>query len=431
MSLGLRIKLSVMMILQYAVWGAWFPPLATYLLNTPEDGGLGFAGAQVGQIYSTTAIAAIISPFFLGMIADKYFSTEKCLAVLHLIGAVFLYLAAKTGPGEFGYMFSILILYCLCYMPTLALTNSISFRNMSRPDKEFPGVRVFGTIGWILIGLLIGFQVAGLQEASAQPLLVAAAISAFLGVFCFFLPHTPPLERDGNVFAMVTRPLSMMKDRAFAIFIVVSFLISIVLAFYYQLGNPFLTDLKKLNPETLPNVGPQALMTIGQIAEMILLPLLPWFVLRLGIKKTIAIGMAAWCIRYFVFSTESFWPVVLIGLVLHGICYDFFFVTSQIYVDEEAPEDIRASAQGFLGLVTLGLGMYIGALCAGWTKDWATETIVSLPPDATEAVTTVVTDWGRLWLVPFAGAVLSIILFFIFFKEPDRKKLEEVLHSHE
>jgi len=394
MNFGLRLKLSIMMVLQYAVWGAWAVPLASYM-----SGPLGFDGASVGWVYSTTAIAAIISPFFIGMVADRYFSTERCLGVFHLIGAVFLYLASKTGPGEVTYLFNIMLLYSLCYMPTIALTNSLSFRNMSKPDQQFPGVRVFGTIGWILIGWVIGFKLFGLEEISAQPLLMASGLSVALGIFCFFLPHTPPMETASDVLGILTKPLGMLKDRAFAIFVVVSFLISIVLAFYYQLANPFLHAIEAPNP--------QALQTIGQLMEMILLPFLPWFIYRLGIRWTIMIGMVAWCIRYLIFSTGSVWPVALIGLPLHGVCFDFFFVTSQIYVDEESPDDIRASAQGFLALVTLGLGMFIGNLLAGSTVDSATVDGVI--------------NWTKVWLVPFGGAFLSVVLFLIFFREPVRK----------
>jgi len=394
MNFGLRLKLSIMMVLQYAVWGAWAVPLASYM-----SGPLGFDGASVGWVYSTTAIAAIISPFFIGMVADRYFSTERCLGVFHLIGALFLYLASKTGSGEVTYLFSIMLLYSLCYMPTIALTNSLSFRNMSKPDQQFPGVRVFGTIGWILIGWVIGFKLFGLEEISAQPLLMASGLSVALGIFCFFLPHTPPMETASDVLGILTKPLGMLKDKAFAIFVVVSFLISIVLAFYYQLANPFLHAIEAPNP--------QALQTIGQLMEMILLPFLPWFIYRLGIRWTIMIGMVAWCIRYLIFSTGSVWPVALIGLPLHGVCFDFFFVTSQIYVDEESPDDIRASAQGFLALVTLGLGMFIGNLLAGSTVDSATVDGVI--------------NWTKVWLVPFGGAFLSVVLFLIFFREPVRK----------
>jgi nucleoside transporter len=398
MDFGLRFKLSVMMVLQYAVWGAWWVPMASYIGAKSDGGMLDFSGAQVGWMYSTSAIAAIITPFFIGMVADRYFSTERCLGVLHLLGALTLYLASLADVGGFKYMLTFILLHFLCYMPTLALTNSISFRNMKRPDQQFPGIRVFGTIGWIVIGLVIGFKLFGLSEVSPQPMRVGALICAALGIFCFFLPHTPPTHKKEDVL-IFAKAWTMMKDPGFAIFIVVSFLISIVLAFYYQLANPFL--------HAIAAPYPQALQTVGQITEMVLLPFLPWFVLRLGIRWTIALGMAAWCIRYFIFSTGSMWPIILIGLPLHGICYDFFFVTSQIYVDEEAPDDIRASAQGFLGMVTLGLGMFFGNLFAGYSKDWATVAEV--------------TNWTKLWMVPFAGALISIILFMLFFREPVRK----------
>ena len=404
MDFGLRIKLSVMMFLQYAVLGTWFVPLASYLLASPEEGGLAFTGTQVGHLYSTPAIAAIVSPFFIGIVADRYFSTERCLGVLHLAGAVFLYLATRAEAGQFGLMFSLVLLHTLCYLPTMALTNSISFRNMDKPEKQFPSVRVFGTIGWMVVGLVVGLQTFGLNEVSAGPLYVASGLSALLGCFCFILPHTPPTRERGESLAFV-RALSMMKDRSFSIFIAVALLISIVLAFYYQLANPFLHHLDDL--DTSIELRPQALMTVGQFTEMLLLPFLPWFILKLGIRWTLALGMAAWCLRYLIFSGGSLWPVILIGLPLHGICYDFFFVMSQIYVDEKAPPDLRASAQGFLACVTLGLGMYLGNLLAGYTNDWAT----------VEGVT----NWATLWLVPFSGALVSLALFLLFFREPGKR----------
>lgn len=402
METGLRVKLSLMMFLQYAIWGAWVVSLASYIGATQDGGILNFTGTQVGQVYSTSAIAAILSPFFVGMVADRFFSTERCLGVLHLVGAGFLYLAAQTGVEQFWYLFGAMLAYSICYMPTLSLTNSICFRNMDSPDREFPGIRVFGTLGWIAIGLVIGLKLFGLNEVSAQPLYVAACLSVVLGLLCFFLPHTPPAHRKGDAL-IFTKALSMLKDPSFAIFVFVSFLISIVLAFYYQLANPFLHAIDAPNP--------LALQTIGQASETLLLVLLPWFIARFGIRWTITIGMAAWCLRYLVFSTGSVWLVILIGLPLHGVCYDFFFVTSQIYVDKRSPRDIRASAQGFLALVTLGLGMYVGSILAGFTKDWASVTGA--------------TNWFHLWMVPYVGAMISLVLFLIFFREPAHRGYDE------
>jgi nucleoside transporter len=288
-------------------------------------------------------------------------------------------------------------------MPTLALTNSICFRHMNRPDLQFPGIRVLGTIGWIVIGLVVSF---GFNEVSNQPFLVASAVSLAMGIFCLFLPHTPPSPpKEGDLWPPL-KALGMLRDPGFATFIVVSFAITIVLTFYYQLTHPFL--------EALNAPRPQALQTSGQVAEMILLPFLPWFVKRLGIRWTLAMGMAAWCLRYGIFATQSLWPIILIGLPLHGVCYDFFFVVSQIYVDQSAPRDVRASAQGLLAFVTLGVGMFLGNVFAGYTQAFAT--------DASG-----VTNYTLLWIVPCIGSGLAIVAFLIGFREPDARTRESEL----
>lgn len=402
MSWSLRWRFSVMMFLQYAVWGAWFVPLASYLLAGPEDGGLAFQGGQVGWVYTTTAIAAMVTPFFLGLVADRYFSTERVLAASHILGAVILYFAAQSQT--FPAMFSILLVYSLTYMPTLALTNSICFQHMERPDESFPGVRVLGTIGWIVAGLVVSF---GFNEVSNEPLLIASVSSLVLGVFCLLLPHTPPSPAEEGDLWPPLKALGMMKDPTFAIFIGVSFVITIVLSFYYQQAHPFLVALEAKHP--------QALQTTGQFSEMILLPFLPWFVKRLGIRWTLALGMAAWCLRYGIFATQWFWPIILIGLPLHGICYDFFFVVSQIYVDQRSPGDIRASAQGLLAFVTLGVGMFLGNLLAGYTQSFATV-------DGA-------TNYTLLWIVPFAGSAFAVAAFLIGFREPAEVAAESELKS--
>src|SRR5438128_5406059 len=381
-----RLKLSVMMFLQYFVWGAWSVTMGTWLEQT-----LHFSGEQIGLAYGTTAVAAMISPFFVGMVADRFFATERLLAVLHVVGAVVLfYVSAQTS---FTPLYLVLLAYTLCYMPTLALTNSLSFRQMQDPGREFPGVRVLGTIGWIAAGLLVGSL--GL-EATAMPLRLAAAGSALLGVFCLLLPHTPPQKSAHRVTwsaVLGLDALKLMRDSSFAIFVLGSFLICIPLQFYYTFTNPFLNELNVTNAA--------GKMTLGQMSEVVFMLVMPWFFRRLGVKYMLLAGMAAWAARYLFFAGGDNGPLVWMlyaGILLHGVCYDFFFVTGQIYVDRKAPGDLRAAAQGFIAFVTLGVGMFIGSWLSGKVVDAFNH------------------QWDRIWLVPAAGAAAVLILFALFFK---------------
>ncbi|MGE5814688.1 MAG: nucleoside permease [Acidobacteriota bacterium] len=390
-----RLKLAAMMFLQYFIWGAWYVTLGTYLGTT-----LKFSGDEIGLAYGSTAIAAMISPFFVGMIADRFFATEKLLAVLHVLGGVILYFASTMVT--FGPFYTVLIGYTLCYMPTLALTNSLSFHHMDDPSREFPAVRVLGTIGWIVAGLIIGRM--GL-EPTVVPLRIAAAASIVMGVYCLVLPHTPP-RRAG------TRPtlrdvlgleaLQLMKDRSFAIFALGSFLICIPLQFYYAFTNLFLNEIGVSEPASK--------MTMGQMSEIFFMLVLPWFLVRVGVKRTLLVGMAAWTLRYAFFAygnTSALVWMLYAGILLHGICYDFFFVTGQIYVDEAAPLRIRAAAQGFLAFITLGVGMFIGA--------WASGQVVQYYTAAGE---TAVHAWRSIWIVPAVAAGLVLALFALLFRAP-------------
>ncbi len=354
---AIRTKLSIMMFLQYAIWGSWGVSMGSYMAVT-----LKFTGVEIGNIYSTTAIAAMISPLFIGILADRLFATEKLIAVLHLIGAGLLYYAANT-PG-FSDLFGVMIAYAICYMPTLALTNSISFANMEDPEKDFPLIRIFGTFGWIAAGLAVSFVLTQFNkdaEVSKLPIYMAAFFSVLLGLFSFTLPHTPPKGKtDSTDKPKGKSVLQLLADPSFLVFVVCSFLICIPLSFYYGFGNIFLGQIDA--------PAPTGLQTIGQISEIFFMAAMPFFILRLGVKKMLAIGMLAWVIRYVCFSTLSL-PYVIFGLVLHGICYDFFFVASQIYVDKRADDSQRASAQSFIAFITLGVGMYVGALVGGMTKD--------------------------------------------------------------
>jgi nucleoside transporter len=398
MPLSVRLQLSVMMFLQYVVWGAWYVTMGPYLTGT-----LGFTGQQNGLAYGTTALAAMISPFFVGMVADRFFASEKVLAVLHLVGAGLLWWLA--GETRFGVFYPILLTYTLCYMPTLALTNALSFHHMRDPSRDFPGIRVLGTIGWIVVGFaltLLGFG------ASAGMFKLAAITSAVLGVYCFTLPHTPPSKREGGIRArdvLGLDALALMKDRAFAIFVLGSFLVSIPLQFYYAFTAAYFTEVGMTSVESK--------MTMGQISEIFFLLVMPVIFVRLGVKKMLMVGMLAWTLRYLLFAWGNTGPLVWMfytGIILHGICYDFFFVTGQIYVDQRAPAAIRAAAQGFIAFVTLGVGMFIGS--------WLSGLIV----DAYPATGPVPHDWATIWLYPagMAGAVL--LLFAALFKDERRER---------
>ena len=389
MTTATRLKLSVLMFLQYFVWGSWYVTMGTWLGQT-----LHFSGEQIGLAAGTTALAAMISPFFMGMVADRFFSTERILAALHLIGGVVMFWASLQTT--FGTFYTILLIYTLCFMPTLALSNSISFHQMKDPGREFPAIRVLGTIGWIVAGLLIG--TLGL-EASATPLQLAAASSIVLGVFCLALPHTPPQKQSRARLADILGldALKLLGERSFAIFVLGSFLICIPLQFYYAFANLFLNELHVTNAA--------GKMTLGQMSEIFFMLVMPWFFRRLGVKYMLLVGMAAWTARYVLFAYGNGGDLVWMlyaGILLHGICYDFFFVTGQIYVDRRAPADLRAAAQGLIAFVTLGVGMFIGSWVSGRVVD-------AFGGPAGH-------DWQSIWLVPAAGAAVVLLLFAFFFR---------------
>ena len=363
-------------------------------MGTWLGGRLHFSGEQIGLAAGTTALAAMISPFFVGMIADRFLATERILAVLHVAGGVVLFYA--SAQTRFAPFYAVLLVYTLCYMPTLALSNSISFHQMQDPGREFPPIRVLGTIGWIVAGLIIGTLAL---EATERPMQIAAAGSIVLGVFCLVLPHTPPARRTkptlGDVLGLDA--LKLMRDRSFAIFVVGSFLICIPLQFYYAFANLFLNELNVTNAA--------GKMTLGQMSEIFFMLVMPWFFRRLGVKYMLLVGMAAWTARYALFANGDNGSLVWMlyaGILLHGICYDFFFVTGQIYVDRKAPLDLRAAAQGFIAFVTLGVGMFIGSWASGRVVD-------AFRVGAGH-------DWGRIWMVPAGGAAAVLVLFAVFFR---------------
>ena len=390
MSPVIRAKLSVMMFLQFFVWGAWSVPLGTYLGEA-----LQFQGQQIGLVFGTTAVAAMISPFFVGMVADRYFATEKLLALLHTAGGVVLFFVATRTA--FPAFYGALLLYALCYMPTLALTNSLSFRQMDEPAREFPRIRVLGTIGWIAAGLLVGF----LQlEDTARPLQIGAAASVALGLYCLLLPHTPPAAATRVTARDVLGldALKLLREPSFAVFVVGSLLVCIPLQFYYTFANPFLNEIGVVNAA--------GKMTLGQMSEIGFMLAMPFFFRRLGVKGMLLVGMAAWVSRYLLFAWGDNGAMVWMlygGILLHGICYDFFFVTGQIYVDQKAPPDLRAAAQGLIAFVTLGVGMFIGS----WLSGLVVDMYVAGDGHA----------WDRIWIVPAVWAAAVLALFALLFRD--------------
>src|SRR3954452_22174638 len=441
-----RTRLSVMMFLQYFVWGAWFVTLSTYLSSAQNsDGTRIFSDNFIGAAFGTAAIAAMIAPFFVGMIADRYFSTERLLFVLHLAGGAILYWLSGVVSPQILYVG--MIAYFLTYMPTLALTNSISFHHLDDPARQFPGIRVAGTIGWIVAGFIVGSlfivgtslfhaQQLGFHlehpfglgltlnfgqdlpskfkiEATSIPMQIAAVAQCILGVFCLALPHTPPSRREsqsvGDVIGLDA--LALMKQWPFFVFVVGSFLICIPLQFYYTFTNQFLNELNVVNAA--------AKQSYGQVSEIVFMLLMPLFFARLGVKWMMLSGMAAWAIRYVLFAYGDTGPgmwMLYVGLILHGICYDFFFVTGQIYVDNKAPGHVRAAAQGFIAFITLGLGLFAGSIVSGQVvQHYAT-------PNAT-----IPHDWHSIWLVPAAMAGVVMVLFgLLFWERGDGRPLHKV-----
>lgn len=387
--MSVRMRLSVMMFLQYFVWGSWAVTMGTWL------GGMGFSGAEIGLAYGTMAIGAMIAPFFVGMVADRFFASERILAVLHLLGGGLMYTASLQT--SFATFYPVMLAYCLCFMPTLSLSTSITFDHINDPAKEFPRIRVLGTVGWIVVGLMIGQMGV---ETTALPLRIAAGVSVALGLFALALPHTPPHAKGKQVTVrdvLGLDALALLKDRSFAVFVVGSFLLCIPLQFYYTFTNVFLNEVGM--------AAPAAKMTLGQMSEVGFMLLMPFFFARFGLKKIMLAGMAAWAIRYTLFAFGDAGPsawMLYAGIILHGICYDFFFVSGQIYVDQRASVAFRAAAQGFLAFVTLGMGNFLGS--------WASGRIV----DA-YAIAGGGHNWTSIWLIPAAGAAVILVIFALLF----------------
>jgi len=391
----IRFKLSVMMFLEFFIWGAWFVTLGTYLLKN-----LNTTATQVGAAFLTQSIGAIVAPFIIGMIADRFFSAQKILGVLHLVGAALLWLASSAA--DFSTFYPFILTYMIVYMPTLALVNSISFRQMKNPQKEFANVRVLGTLGWIIAGITIGWLNWEQNGSLVLTFRMAAGASALLGLFSFTLPPTPPIKREGKSSVgqlLGLEAIGMLKNRSYLIFFLASVAICVPLSFYYGFTNPFLNEMGMKSA-----AGVQSL---GQVSEVLFMLLIPVFFVRLGVKKMLAIGMLAWVVRYLFFAygngDSAYWMLIA-GIVVHGICYDFFFVTGQIYTDNLAGEQSKSAAQGFITLATYGVGMLIGSLLSGQIVD-AYKTTGDLH------------DWRTIWLIPAGIAAAVLAVFLLLFKD--------------
>jgi len=404
MNTTIRIKLSVMMFLEFFIWGAWFVTLGTFLGNN-----LKASGSETAAVFSTQSWGAIIAPFIIGLIADRYFNAEKILGILHLAGAFLMYqMYQSTDVG----MFYIYVLsYMVLYMPTLALVNSVAFNQMKDAEKEFANIRVWGTIGWILAGLSISFLFHwDTTQAVAKGLLkntfLLAGIAALvLGLLSFTLPKTPPKVSEGKIKIgdiIGLDALRLLKDKNFLIFFISSILICIPLAFYYQNAHPFLTAAGVENPT--------GKMAIGQISEALFLLFIPVFFARFGFKKTILVGMLAWAVRYVLFAYGNGGDLsfmLITGIALHGICYDFFFVSGQIYTNSKAGEKYKSAAQGLITLATYGIGMLIGFAVAGWiTDNYKT---------AEGAI-----NWVMVWIIPAGIAFAVLVIFALLFKDKNK-----------
>ncbi len=391
-----RVKLSVMMFLQFFVWGAWYGQMSKYLLTQ-----LHASGDQVGNAYAAFSLAMIIAPFFVGMIADRYFAAQKVLGILNLLGAGVLYMITQnTNPDNFFYL---ILAYCITFAPTLALTSSIAMQQMTTPEKEFPGIRVLGTVAWIIVTNIVGFYGFGDKVTIFQLSMYSAIV---LGIFSFFLPNTPPKATVATSFSQILGldAFKLFKDRSFAIFFLSSVLICIPLSFYYAMANPALTDAGMQNVENK--------MSLGQASEVVFMLLIPLAYTRLGVKKMLIVGLIAWITRFLCFgygdAGSGEW-LFYIAIILHGVCYDFFFVTGQIYTDNKAGEKIKSSAQGLISFATYGLGMGIGSKLSGMVLDAYTR------PDGSK-------DWLGVWLVPAGIAAAVLLVFVLLFT--DKKRIQ-------
>ncbi|OLY92783.1 nucleoside transporter [Cnuella takakiae] len=392
-------SLSLMMFLEYFVWGAWYVTVGTYMKVNLEA-----SDAQIGATYGALAIATMISPFFVGMVADRYFAAQRIMGVLHLLGAALLFFATQIGNPNVFYW--IILFYSLLYMPTIALSNSVAFGQMNDPGKQFPWIRVFGTVGWIVAGLLIG--ALGIEK-TGNTFYMAAAASAVLGLVSFFLPNTPPKGKSAEqsaAGALGTEAFVLFRNRPYLIFFIAAILVCIPLSFYYGFANLFLNEVGMENAA--------GKMILGQVSEAVFILAIPFLFNRIGVKNMLLLGMVAWILRYLCFAygnIETGSWMLYAGIVLHGICYDFFFVTGYMYTEKKAGQQIKNAAQGLFTFATYGLGMFIGTYFSGMIAGMYTLEAINPFTNATGH------NWTNIWYVPAFIAAGVLLYFLLFFKE--------------
>ena len=402
--LSLNVRLGAMMFLEYIIWGSWYVTLSTYLTTT-----LGFTGTQAGMVFGTVSVASMVSPFFVGMVADRYFSTERVMAVLYLIGAVLAY--AVTQVTSFGAVYATLLLYGLAYFPTIALTNSIIMQNVKDAGRDFPVIRMLGTIGWIVAGLVVGSLKV---ETTSTPFLIASGVSVLMAIYSLAaLPHTPPPAKGKAVSlrgVLGLDALAMLKQRAFLVFVIASLLACIPLTFYYSFTNTYLNGIGVENAA--------GKMTLGQASEVIMMLLMPFIFRRVSVKGVLLLGLFAWAARYLLLAYGDAGPgvwMLYMAIILHGICYDFFFVTGQLYTDQEAPSHLRSTAQGFIIFVTYGVGMLAGSLLSGSAVDFFTSAGPAGP----------VRNWTGFWMSSSAMAAVIFLMVVLFFNSRAKIQAKE------
>jgi nucleoside transporter len=391
-----KTRLGAMMFLEYVVWGSWYVTITTYLTST-----LHFSGTQAGAVFGTASVASLVSPFFVGLVADRFFATERVMAVLYVLGAICMF--ALTKVTSFSAVYALVLAFCLCYFPTIALTNSITMQTVANPGRDFPPIRVMGTIGWIVINLIVGFMRV---EATTTPFMLAAASSIVMAIYSLVaLPHTPPRAKGEKVTArsiLGLDALVMMKQRDFAVFVIASILACIPLTFYYSFTNAYLNDVGVVNAA--------GKMTLGQMSEIGMMLLMPVVFRITTVRGILLMGLGAWAVRYGLLAYgdagAGMWMFYL-AILLHGVCYDFFFVAGQLYTDQVAPPHFRSTAQGFISFVTYGVGMLIGSLLSGTALDYFTTTALD---------GTIIRNWRAFWLSSATMSLAIMLLVFFFFR---------------
>ena len=395
----IKIRLGAMMFLQYIIWGSWYVTLNNYLTTT-----LGFSGTQAGAAFGTTALASLVAPFFVGLVADRFFATERVMAALYAASAMLLVLVSQAT--SFPSVYLLLLAFCLCYFPTIALTNAMTMRQVDDPGRNFPIIRMIGTIGWIFINLIVGFMRV---EATSMPFLYGAAAAVVMCIFSLtVLPHTPPPARGQKVTVRAILgldALAMMKDRSYLVFVIASFLACIPLTFYYSFTNLY------LNEAGVQNAAGK--MSLGQMSEVGMMLLMPLVFRMFSVRAILLVGLGSWAVRYVLLAYGDPGPGVwmfYLAIVLHGVCFDFFFVTGQLYTDQEAPAHLRSTAQGFITVVTYGFGMLVGSFLSGYALDYF----------STNTAGTIVRNWPSFWLSSAAMSAAIGFLVLFFFRSPAR-----------